>query len=113
MAASVRAEADQLTALTDFEICWIDRGHPPRNQPNPHYPDGCHVDLTGSHPVKLTHPKLPESKHQTCRIELPYPSGHDNVGTWVLVCRRCKRSLAITAASRVDDARSVLVSCKS
>lgn len=95
-----------------FNIEWIDRGHPPRQQPNPHYPDGCNVDLTEGGEVKLPWPQTSETRVQHCTADLPYPSGHENVGTWVIKCRRCGVSVGVTAASRPDDARQVKIPCK-
>jgi hypothetical protein len=108
--AADRVEGDM---SAQFDIDWVDRGRPPRQPPNPHYPDGCHVNLTGSGPPKLPHPELPEPPEgePACRAELPYPSGYANVGTWLVHCRRCGLNVAITAASRFDDARSVLLPC--
>jgi hypothetical protein len=95
-----------------FEIRWIDRGHPPRQPANPHYPDGCNLNLTGDGEAKLPHPQEAEPKVDHCIAQLPYPSGHDNVGTWVLRCLICGSVTGVTAASRPDDARSVKIPCK-
>lgn len=98
-----------------FSIEWMDRGSPPRVEPNPAYPDGCYLDLTETAlrigETKLAHPSM-ASNEKSCVVALPYPSGHENVGTWIVKCRRCGMSVGVTAASRVDDARSVRLPCK-
>jgi hypothetical protein len=82
------------------QIEWLDRGHPPRVAPNPDYPDGIPMLDVGN-----------GAKH-TCTVELPYPTGHVNVGTWIIECDVCRLRVGVTAASRPDDARSVRVPCK-
>jgi hypothetical protein len=83
----------------DFDMFWVDRGHPPRQPPNPHYLEGCDVDLS-------------DGKQPTCMAVLPYPSPHDHVGTWMIRCLRCGQRVGVTTASRVDDARSVKLACQ-
>lgn len=83
-----------------FDITWVDRGHPPRVAPNPHFPDGVEVDLRGS-------PSL-----RGCYTPLPYPTGHKNVGGWLVECRKCGVTSYITAASRLDDPKSAVIPCK-
>lgn len=84
----------------NHRIDWLDRGSPPKVAPNPAYPDGIPlVDLSNG------------AKH-TCRVELPYPTGHKNVGTWLIECEVCRLRVGITAASRPDDARAALLPCK-
>lgn len=98
-----------------FEIRWLDRGHPPRQPPNPFYHDGCHVDLTERGRkiglVKRRTPS-PETAEPSCVVELPYPCPHANVGTWMIRCLTCDLRVGITAASRPDDARSARLQCK-
>jgi hypothetical protein len=83
--------------MTDqFNIEYIDGGRPPRNAPDPKYPDGVHVDH-GDRPA--------------CRVELPYMT-KNNIGKWLVTCTRCKCTMLITMASRPDDPRSVMMPCK-
>lgn len=82
-----------------FDIQWVDRGRPPQSEPNPSYPDGIDLDASGG-------------AKRTCLVQIPYPSGHINVGTWNIRCSKCKLTLMVTAASRPDDPRSVKVACK-
>lgn len=99
-----------------FEIRWVDRGHPPQQPPNPHYPDGCHIDLTSRAQraglVKRTTPSPDIEAERSCVAALPYPTGHENVGTWAIRCLTCGLVTMVTAASRPDDPRSVRVDCK-
>jgi len=83
-----------------FTIHWHDRGRPPKVAPNPDYPDGIELDLRQ------------DKDRSACNINLPYPTGHENIGTWVVECSKCGLRIGITAASRPDDPRSALVNCK-
>ena len=80
-----------------FDIKPMLRRGPPQCPPNPDYPNG--VD------VQEAAPGVP-----SCRADLPYPAPERLV--WQVRCRRCGFSLAITAAGRLDDPRSVTVPCK-
>lgn len=83
-----------------FSIHWIDRRRPPRAVPNPAFPDGVDIDMR-------------KSEHEpACRVTLPYPTGRKNVGTWLVNCKGCGCTAIISAASRPDDPRSVLISCR-
>jgi hypothetical protein len=83
-----------------FEIRWLDRGHPPRIKPDPAFPDGVPV-VDASMGAAIT-----------CVAELPYPTGEVNVGTWLVDCKLCRLRVGVTAASRPDDPRSVKLACK-
>lgn len=85
--------------MTHFDIEWIDRGQPPRAKPNPRFPKGIDLDVT-------------HGKEPYCVVKLPYPTGHINVGLWMIRCRQCHIKAAITAASRPDDPRTVRMPCK-
>ena len=63
---------------------------------NPAYPAGVDLDLT-----KGTRP--------SCTFELPYPA--EECGMWLIQCRRCGIAVAVTAAGRADDPRSVTARC--
>lgn len=94
-----------------FIIAWLDRGRPPRQPPNPVYPAGCHVDLTDE-AMAEDRVKLHVMPNDGCIAALPYPTGRENVGTWLVECRLCGVKVAVTAASRPDDPRSVKLPCK-
>jgi hypothetical protein len=82
--------------MSDFEVKWIDRGRPPKNAPDPAFPDGVHVD-SGERPA--------------CLVELPYMT-QTNIGYWVVECKKCKTNVVISMASRPDDPRSVMLPCR-
>jgi hypothetical protein len=83
-----------------FSVEWVDRGRPPRAASNPAFPDGVDVDLRA------------DPDHPACLAELPYPTGHTNIGGWLVKCRECGVTAMITAASRPDDPRSAMIPCK-
>lgn len=62
--------------------------------PNPAYPDGINVRLA----------------ENGCLITLPYPA--PECGHFEAQCKVCRRRIAITAAGRADDPRSVRVPCE-
>ena len=80
-----------------FAIKPTRRSGPPECPPNPAYPNG--VD------VQQAAPGVP-----SCRADLPYPAPERLV--WQVRCRRCGYTLAVTAAGRPDDPRSVTVPCR-
>lgn len=83
-----------------FQILWQDRGGPPKVKPNPAFPDGVpEIDMA-------------RGEQPNCVVTLPYPSGHTNVGLWLVRCRLCRLRVGITAASRPDDPRSARLPCK-
>lgn len=84
-----------------FDVTWHTRGGPPRMPANPDYPNGVDLDVRAPS----------EKKGPFCKVMLPYPTGEGVIGTWLVRCRRCKRSVGITAASRADDPRSAIVAC--
>lgn len=75
---------------------FLDSGRSPRCQPNPVYPEGCHVDLSGG--------------SKSCVVALPYPA--PRCGAMVVRCRTCGASAAATVAGRQDDPRSMAIACK-
>jgi hypothetical protein len=81
-----------------IHIHWIDRGRDPTQPPNPAYPDGIDIDLTGGNSGK------------SCRTALPYPA--KRVGYYVATCARCKFKAIVTTAGRPDDPRSIRLPCK-
>lgn len=81
--------------MTQFKINFLSTGRQPECTPNPEYPHGIDLD-PGERPA--------------CLASLPYPA--DCVGTWIVSCKRCKTSVAITAAGRPDDPRTIMIPCK-
>lgn len=65
--------------------------------PNPHYPHG--IDASAA-----------REGEASCKVDLPYPA--PECGHWVVRCRLCAMSVAITAAGRPDDPRSVTIPCQ-
>lgn len=65
--------------------------------PNPDYPEGMDVDLT-------------EPQATACQTAIPYPA--ECCGVWLLQCTACGTSVAVTAAGRPDDVRSVKIPCR-
>jgi hypothetical protein len=86
--------------MADFDVEWIDGGRPPQVAPNPAFPNGKTIYAPGS------------AQEPTCRLDLPYPPPHENIGQWHVKCRDCGVTMVITAASRQDDAKTVYVGCK-
>lgn len=82
-----------------FEIRWIDNGREPQCAPDPNFPEGKDIDMSDA-----LQPGWP-----TCRTELPYPA--KRCGLYVVTCRHCDLSVAITTAGRPDDPRSARVGC--
>jgi hypothetical protein len=87
-----------MSAKPQFYIKPTCRRGPPQHPTNPAYPEG--VDVQEAAPGVAS-----------CRVELPYPAPERLV--WQVRCRRCGYALAITAAGRADDPRSVTVPCHS
>jgi len=86
-----------MSAKPQFSITATARRGPPQCPPNPAFPEGVHrMEAALGVP--------------SCRAELPYPAPERLV--WVVRCRRCGLSLAITAAGRADDPRSVTMPCR-
>jgi hypothetical protein len=85
------------TAL--IHVHWVDRGYEPKSPPNPDYPDGIDIDLTGGDRVT-----------KSCKTALPYPA--KRVGYYVATCGKCGLKTIITTAGRPDDPRSVRLPCK-
>lgn len=79
-----------------FIIEWNDSGREPQCATNPKYPDG--IDLGDA-----------RSLEPSCKVMLPYPALR--CGFYVVRCRLCEMSIAITTAGRADDPRSVTLPC--
>lgn len=68
---------------------------------NPAFPDGITINL-----VNLAEEPEPQN---TCCVELPYPA--PECGHILVVCTACVWRLAISAAGRADDPRTLIVPC--
>jgi len=64
--------------------------------PDPNYPEGIPLDVSQGRP--------------SCLVTLPYPA--PECGLWIVTCRKCLTSVAITAAGRPDDPTSVRIPCR-
>lgn len=78
-------------------IEWLDSGREPQVAPNPAYPDGIDVDMSGKAII-------------TCYVPLPYPA--KRCGSYVVECRTCGIRVACTTAGRPDDPRSLKLACQ-
>lgn len=67
-------------------------------EPNPAFPNGIKLDATINNSQK------------SCLIELSYPA--PECGLWMIECKECGLTLAVTAAGRTEDPISVCVPCK-
>ena len=79
-----------------LKVEWIDRGREPKCPPNPEYPNGVDLDLSGG--------------LEGCKIDLPYPA--KRCGVYVVSCAICGLSWGCTTAGRPDDPRSIKVPCR-
>lgn len=86
-----------MTLATQIDVQWIDGGREPRNPPNPEYPNGVDLDLSGG-------------AQAACSVQLPYPA--KRCGMFMLRCEVCGQTAAITTAGRVDDPRSARLACR-
>jgi hypothetical protein len=82
--------------MSEFEIEWVDREREPQERPDPRYPDGIHLDISGG--------RLP-----CCQVGLPYPA--PRCGYYLVTCAFCGTCIAVTTAGRPDDPRSVRIAC--
>jgi hypothetical protein len=81
---------------TDFAVQWIDNGREPKCAPDPAYPTGKDLDCSEGAP--------------NCLAELPYPARR--CGFYIVKCKRCDYTVAVTTAGRPDDPRSVRIPCR-
>lgn len=65
--------------------------------PNPKYPNGIDIDATSP-------------GDRSCLVSLPYPA--PECGLVVVECFHCDMNIALTAAGRVDDPRSIRIPCR-
>lgn len=80
-----------------LKVKWFDHGREPQCEPDPDFPDGKDIDSSFG-------------ADKTCFTDLPYPARR--CGLFLVICNKCKMSVAITTAGRPDDPRSVKVACK-
>jgi hypothetical protein len=83
-----------------FIVKWLDGNREPRNAPNPKYPNGKDIDFSRS--------AIPGSP--ACKLDLDYPA--KRCGLYIVECKLCGITVAISTAGRPDDPRSVLIGCK-
>lgn len=83
--------------MRQFTIKWLDSGREPQCAPNPDYPNGKDVDVSGERRI-------------ACTVKLPYPARR--IGAYIVRCGKCGFSIALTTAGRPDDPRSVKIPCK-
>lgn len=79
-----------------LKVEWIDRHREPQCPPNPRYPNGIDVDVSGG--------------AESCVTDVPYPA--KRCGAYHVTCKRCGYSALVTTAGRVDDPRTVRVPCQ-
>lgn len=80
-----------------LSVRWIDRHREPQAKPNPLYPNGIDLDISGG-------------ASATCRTSLPYPA--KRIGYYFIKCETCGLTTVVTTAGRSDDPRSVNVACR-
>lgn len=80
-----------------MNVVFLDSGREPKCAPNPAYPLGKDVDISGSAAA-------------TCSTPIPYPA--PRCGVMFVTCPVCGYSVGLTVAGRIDDPRSVKVPCK-
>lgn len=78
-----------------FDIDWIDSGHEPVCAPDPNYPTGIDLDCARG--------------KKGCTTALPYPARR--CGYYLVRCKVCETTAAVTTAGRPDDPRSVKLEC--
>lgn len=82
---------------SQFTVRPRNRRGPPQQPSNPAYPDGVHIQ--GAVPGA-----------RSCTVDLPYPAPERLI--WDVRCKRCGYRLAVTAAGRPDDPRSLTLPCQ-
>lgn len=84
------------TLTRQLKIEWRDSGREPQCAPNPDYPEGIDIDLSGGAPA--------------CETALPYPARR--CGAYIIKCTLCGVRVGVTTAGRPDDPRSAKIPCK-
>jgi hypothetical protein len=83
--------------MNNLSVAWIDHHREPRCAPDPKFPSGIDLVLSGPLPWR------------ECTTALPYPA--KRCGEYVVKCAECGLSAVVTTAGRADDPRSVRVTC--
>lgn len=85
--------------MTDhqFDIEFKGTGEKAKNPANEAHPNGMDIDAS-------------RGKEKTCMATLPYPAVE--CGAWLVRCKTCGSSAAVTAAGRSDDPRSIKMPCR-
>jgi hypothetical protein len=90
-------DPDAPSVESRFLIDWVDQHRVSLYPADSSFPNGVAID------VALDAPRA-------CRVELIYPAAR--CGMWVITCRACGFSVALSTAGRADDPRSVRVPCR-
>lgn len=83
--------------MSRFAIEWLDSGLEPKHAPNPDFPHGMDIDLTGG-------------REPSCTVPLVCPA--KRCGAYRLRCLTCGLIAMVTTAGRSDDPKSATVACK-
>ena len=81
-------------------VVWKDGKRDPQCPPNPDFPNGVVVDMSGG-----AHDLF------TCSTELEYPA--PRCGVYIVTCAKCGLSVGVTTAGRPDDPKEIIVACRS
>ena len=73
-----------------IDVVFLDSGREPQCKSDPRWPDGMPVNLAPGVPVK-----------KTCTRNIPWPA--PRCGSYMITCRECGFTAAITVAGRPDD----------
>jgi len=80
-----------------FSITWHNGGDGARlGQPDPAFPHGVDVDISEK-----------PAPSCTARLDCPAP----RCGAWLIECQECGATVAVSAAGRADDPRSLTMGC--
>jgi hypothetical protein len=80
-----------------MKVTWYDSGREPTRPPNRKYPEGLDVDVS-------------RGSSRTCTVPLRYPA--KRIGYYLVECEKCQQQALVTTAGRLDDPRSVRITCK-
>jgi hypothetical protein len=83
--------------MARHKVVWQDAGREPKCAPNPAFPNGIDIDVSGG-------------AERTCTVALEHPARR--CGHYLVRCKVCGASVACTTAGRPDDPRSVKMKCK-
>jgi hypothetical protein len=81
-----------------FKIRWVDHHRKPQAAPDPNYPNGRDIRFTSDKNVN------------TCIVQLKYPTA--GCGVYMIKCKICGLTIALTTAGRPDDPRTVQLPCE-